>query len=107
MLTERESSGGGEEEVLPPFLLETTEFVRPPAPRPSRVDGILDTLQRRRPPFELLALFGLVGALVVLYLQRPGGEAEPTDPLAASPPAASVVVGEPSTSTTAGGAALV
>lgn len=98
MLTEHDSSRGGEDEVLPPFLLETTEFVRTPGPGPRRLDAIVDLINRRRPPSELLALFGLIGALLILYTQRPGLDTEVVDPLSASPAPSTITIPERSTS---------
>ncbi|MEM9133797.1 MAG: hypothetical protein AAF962_10065 [Actinomycetota bacterium] len=89
MLTERDLTEGGGADEAPPFLLETTEFVRPPAEGlrpagPSRVESLIETVQQQRPPYELMALLGLVGALVLLFLFRPSGDTEVADPLSAA-----------------------
>lgn len=94
VLTERDLTEGGGADEAPPFLLETTEFVRPPAEGlrigPSRVESLIETVQQQRPPYELLALLGLVGALVLLFVFRPAGENEVGDPLSDAAPSSAV-----------------
>ncbi|MEM8924776.1 MAG: hypothetical protein AAGD35_14835 [Actinomycetota bacterium] len=91
MLPDHERARRSEDDGLaPPFLLETTEFVRPRV-EPSALDGVRRLVDTSRPPYGVLAAIGVAGLLAILYLNRPTPEPE-VDPFAASEAPSTIVV---------------